>query len=105
LNHDNLTRALLKAQPKAFLDALLAGEQKAVTEGIHFINQLARLRRNPLDEVSEGTVFEWCAEDPASRFPVAAALVSVFALEDDQNPAAWTPIASRLVWRFIHVEG
>ena len=59
---------------------------------MHLINQSARLDRNPLDEVSEGALFEWCAEDPPIRFPTAAAVVSAFTPEANQNPVSWTPI-------------
>lgn len=96
-NHNQLLKALFKVQPKAVLDALLTGEQKAVAAGVHLIDQSAHLQGNPMDEVGEGTIFEWCANDPTIRFPAAAAVVSAFTLTADQNPGTWTPIASRLV--------
>jgi hypothetical protein len=50
-----------------------------------------------MDEVSEGTLFDWCAGDPISRYPAVASVVSVFTLGTDGNPTSWTPIAPRLV--------
>jgi hypothetical protein len=103
LDYGSLLNGLFKVQPKAVLDTLLTGEQKAIKAGVQLIDQSARFLRNPLDEVSEEALFEWCAEDPPNRFPAAAAVVSAFIFEDnktpgaDQNPVAWTPIASHLV--------
>jgi len=95
--HNHLLKALFKVQPKAVLGALLTGEPKAVAAAVHLIEQAAHLQGNPVDEASEAALFEWCAEDPSHRFPAAAAVVSAFTLTADQKPAAWTPIASRLV--------
>src|ERR1700747_3689453 len=50
-----------------------------------------------MDEVSEGALFQWCADDAISRYPAVASVVSVFTLRTDGNPTSWTPIASRLV--------
>jgi hypothetical protein len=103
-DHDKLLNGLFKAQPRAGLEALLTGEEKAIKAGVNLIDQAARIRSNPVDGVSEATLLEWCAEDPRIRFPAAAAVVSAFILEDDknpvadQNPVSWTPIASHLVY-------
>jgi hypothetical protein len=95
--HNQLLKALLKVQPRAVLDAFLTRDDKAVAAGAHFIQQSCQLQPNPMDEVSEGALFEWCADDPISRYPAVASVVSVFTLRTDGNPTSWTPIASRLV--------
>jgi hypothetical protein len=104
-DHNQLLRTLFKVQPKAALNALLTGEPKAVTAGTNLINQSTHLRDNPVDEITEGVLFEWCAEDREGRFPTAAAVVSAFSLTTDrklqitadESPRSWDPIVSRLV--------
>ena len=50
-----------------------------------------------MDAVSESTLFAWCGEDPATRFPLAASVVSAFTVSKEGNPASWAPITLRLV--------
>jgi hypothetical protein len=61
------------------------------------IEQASRKQPNPMDAVNKATLFAWCSENPAARFPVAASIVSAFAVSSDHNPVNWAPIASRLV--------
>ncbi len=96
-DHDKLLKTLFKIQPRAALDAFLTGDDKAIAAGKNIIEQAGNLRRSPLDEVSEATLFAWCGEAPAARFPVAASVVSAFTFSGDHHPTNWNPIASRLV--------
>lgn len=94
-DHSQLVQAIFKIQPRAALDAFLGG--KEITAGKRVIEQATQMRRNPLDEVSETTLFAWCAENPTVRFPLAASVVSAFRLSNDHNPTNWSPIALRIV--------
>lgn len=84
-------------QPRATLDALLTGDKQGILAGRHVIEQAGSFRKNPMDELSEAALFEWCNADPVVRFPLAASVVSAFIVSSDDNPVHWAPIASRLV--------
>lgn len=92
-----LLKTLFKAQPRATLDAFLTGDDKAIGAGRDLLTQLGDLHSNPVDELSEASLLQWCGEAPVTRFPIAASIISAFVLSNDQNPVNWTPIASRLV--------
>ena len=96
-DHDQLLRVLLKMQPLATLDALLTGDEKAVLAGRNLLEQAVRLDANPMDDLDEAAVFEWCAVDPSVRFPLIASTVSAFLFSNAKNTREWRPIASRLV--------
>jgi hypothetical protein len=96
-DHKELLQALFKIQPRAALDAFLTGYDEGNTANTNAIARTTYLRQNPLDQVSEAALFEWCGDDPARRFPAAASLVSGFTLSGDHNPSGWAPIALRLV--------
>lgn len=96
-DHNQLLKAVFKIQPRAALDALLTGDERSIEIGKHLVGQAGYLLTNPMDEISEGELFEWCDENPAIRFPTVASVVSAFTLSSDHNPAGWAPIASRLV--------
>ncbi len=96
-HHNQLVAALFKIQPRATLDAFLTGDEKAISAGQQVIEQAGHLRPNPMDELSEATLFEWCGSDPSVRFPLAASVVEAFTVSNDHNPVEWAPIASNLV--------
>ncbi|HZZ80963.1 MAG TPA: hypothetical protein VFE62_20850 [Gemmataceae bacterium] len=96
-DHNNLLRAIFKAQPRAALNALLTGDDKAISAGASLIRHSAELQPNPMDQISEDVLFNWCQEDPEQRFPAAALVVAAFTLSPEHNPVEWTPIAFRLV--------
>jgi hypothetical protein len=97
IDHNQTLKVLFKKQPKAMLDALLTGDEKAVKAGASLISQSNHLRQNQMDEVSEDLLFDWCFEDPANRLPALALLISAFTLAADYVPNSWTPLALRLV--------
>jgi hypothetical protein len=96
-DHKELLQALFKIQPRAALDAFLTGDDEENTPNRRTIARASYLHQNPLDQVSEAALFEWCGNDPTKRFPAVAAVVSGFTLSSDHNPSGWAPIASRLV--------
>jgi hypothetical protein len=95
--HNQLLKALFEIQPRATLDVFLTGDDKAIATGKRVIEQASGMQPNPVDAVSEVSLFAWCGENPAIRFPVAASVVSAFTVSRDGNLVNWAPIASRLV--------
>ena len=95
--HDNLLRALFKVQPKAALDTILGEGRKATESGIELISHSGHAGQDPLGEISEDALFEWCAEEPVKRFPLVAAIVPAFSLSVERTPTGWSSISLRLV--------
>src|SRR5205823_5477750 len=95
--HNEFLKAAFKIQPRATLDALLTGDDLLIAAGRRLIDQSAHLQPNPISEVSEGILFEWCSHDPLKRYTTIASVAPAFTVSADHNPVDWTPLASRLV--------
>ncbi len=97
--HDFL-EGLFMAQPLAALDALLGSDDGAV--GARIIRDARRTKINRgslLDSVPEGTLLDWCDGEPTTRYPQAAALVTISRQLEGTELLAWTKIADELLQR------
>jgi hypothetical protein len=92
-----LSRVCFKIQPRATLDGLLTGDQAGVSFGRRVIEQASQMAPSPFDEIDEAVLFDWCGQDPATRFPLAASLVPPLSNVKDHEPAPWSAAALRLV--------
>lgn len=98
--HDfgNVIRSLFQVQPLLSLDELFPKRAKSHSKALKMLESLERFEKRPLDVVSEETLFEWLAIDPASRFPLAAATVKLYEKKiDDEHPTKWAPLAIRVL--------
>jgi hypothetical protein len=94
--HDDLVKGVAKAQPLAVLDGFFDGDASLRKSGVRAIEDMTRLHRNPMDTVPDDVLIAWCEADPAIRYPVAAATVTLFRRPEEKAPLQWTP-AARLV--------
>lgn len=65
--YEDVLDAILEAQPRAALDAMLGGEEDEVR-----FNTFGWLRANPIRLVPDDVLFAWVDEDAARRLPLAA---------------------------------
>jgi hypothetical protein len=94
---DDLMKGLFKAQPVATLDALLEGGKNAKSDGIRLMQDFMGFGKNPIEDVPDQLIIDWCNEDPATRFPFSAAITVLFRRPDDKSPHVWTPLALRML--------
>ncbi len=92
-------QSLLKVQLVPVLDALFAGNDTDRHQGVQIVEEISGLHSNPLDAVQEGDLFEWCEQDPATRYPTIAAVVSIFHRTDEKAPLHWTSLALHVLDR------
>ena len=79
-------------QPRVFLDSVL--DNKDLAEHHHrrlFSNDFDR-NENPLNQISETLLIEWCEEDPAERYPLIASAIQVFTEDKSGGEAKWKDI-------------
>ncbi|MBN3815598.1 hypothetical protein G3N57_02815 [Paraburkholderia sp. Se-20369] len=91
-----LLKCLAKLQPRAMLDALFTGDETEVAAGARLITRTSLNHGNPLGDMSDESLLMWCSEEPASRYPLIAAVASVFEATIEHQPRNWRPLAARL---------
>lgn len=97
-HHSELLQALLSAQPLAALEGICGDDHESLTIGLNIMDQSSQLRRNALDSVPEAELLGWCDQQPAARYPAAAAAVTPFQPGDEGRPQ-WTSTARKLLDR------
>jgi hypothetical protein len=99
-SHNDLLKGMLKLQTGAVLDALFAGSNdKERRQGVRFLDQLRDVDGKILDGVGDEKVLDWCEREPEIRYPLAAAVVSVFEGPDVRGRRNWTKVALSLLER------
>lgn len=95
--HDDLLNGLFTAQPCAALDGLCGGGAKELDLGIRMLRD-AGDRKNPLAAVPEAELLRWCDQEPRSRYPALASVITVIEKVKDNSPR-WTSVALRFLER------
>jgi hypothetical protein len=94
--HDDLLEGLFSAQPIVALDELCSGDAKELQEGLRILHDL-RSRKNLLGVVSEAEILHWCDEQPATRYPALARVITISQRTGEVAPLRWTSIALRFL--------
>jgi hypothetical protein len=92
--HRELFASLMRVQPLTMLDELFSGSEIDRRSASRFLNMGTALRHQPLDQISDDTIIEWCQVQPDVRFQIMAGLVS---FRRAGGLPAWTNIALRLL--------
>jgi hypothetical protein len=61
------------------------------------LNVSSRLGENPLDTIADDIIIGWCDFDAKTRYPVAAAIVTLFKRPNDKAPYEWTSLTRQLL--------
>ncbi|HEY5236809.1 MAG TPA: hypothetical protein VIJ62_00390 [Rhizomicrobium sp.] len=96
-DHNQLLKALFRVQPAAALDAFFTGGAVEIALGSRILEEVSYLQPNPMDQIPQAGLIEWCQRDAVIRFPAIASSAAAFTLSADHNPSGWTPLASALV--------
>lgn len=92
-HHEYLIEGIFKVQPSAAMDGLFDSDKLKRKDGVRVLENLMHMRGNPLNGVPDDVVICWCEEDPAWRYPVAAAVVDLFQRPNEKDPLRWTSLA------------
>jgi hypothetical protein len=61
------------------------------------LNDPSRFGKNPMDTVADDIIIGWCDLDPKTRYPVAAAVVTLFKRPNDKAPYKWASLTRQLL--------
>jgi hypothetical protein len=92
--HDDLLCGLFRAQPTATLEALCGGDAQELERGLGILRHSGS-RKRPLAFVPEQELLQWCDQEPQTRYPAIAQVITSYQRKDDKSPPTWTNIALR----------
>jgi hypothetical protein len=95
--YDDLMTGLFKVHPEDVLDELASGSKKAQAGSVALIHEFTRHRKSPMDAVPDATLVAWCDQDPAARYPFAAAIATLYNQKNDESPDGWRDLARTLL--------
>ncbi len=93
-------KAVFRVQPIAALSALLQSPPDhgtAYPTILSMFEDFSELHRNPIGEVEDDIVLEWCARDPARNFAAAATSVSYSRTGPEGGGLIWTDLAQTML--------
>jgi hypothetical protein len=96
-DQDDLIKALFEVHPSIMLDELFSGAEESRKKSVRLLNDLNRFNRDTLDGVADQVILDWCAVDPETRYPIAAAGMPLFRRRSDKEPHAWTDLSGKLL--------
>lgn len=81
MDYHRLLDSIASTQPLVFLDFFINNEIVQTYHGIHIFST----NGNPLDNISEEEIINWCDLDPSIRYPQIVSVLNVFTEDDDQK--------------------
>lgn len=96
--HDQLLQALFKLQPRIALDVFFDkqnGEESKLS--VDDFDAPSDRRKNPLDEVPQALILDWCNERPTERYERLSQVISFYSNGD--GSLTWTPLAREMLRR------
>ena len=94
-HYPHVISSLFGAQPIPVLDTLFSGSDDDQERGLRLIREVSDLHTNPLDEIRDEELLDWCSQDPDLRCPTIAASATIF--EEKRHGVSWTPISLQLL--------
>jgi hypothetical protein len=91
--------ALLKADPRAVLDALCEGDGDDIERGLEIIGNAQRMKNGLFNALPQAVLMDWCDMDPAVRYPALAERVTISTNDDAAGEREWTALALLLIDR------
>ncbi len=94
---NDLMKGLLQVHPVAILDELFSGDAGSRKASAQVLSTLRRFRHPVLDVVPDEILLGWCDCDPALRYPLAAAVATLFKRPKEGEPHEWMPLTGKLL--------
>lgn len=97
MNYERLLSALAKTQPAAFLDGLFGAATNMKATFVREIVHDKASDSNPISNISDGTIIDWCEINPETRYPTIASQISPFKGGKREEELDWSPLALTMI--------
>lgn len=96
-DYTHLFESIARKQPRVFLDSFL---NNCGVSNYHIRRLFAddfELSTNPLPQIADEVIIDWCGSNPSTRYPAAATAITAFRQINKENQLEWTPLALTLI--------
>ena len=105
IDNPELLKKLARLQPKLFLDEFLGrGDVEDYQRHHKFFSGLFERYKNPLNQIPDDAVIEWCEENPRLRYPIVVSAVASFEKNSETGKYEWRPILNAILERAPDLE-
>ncbi|MEF3367374.1 hypothetical protein V3H18_12590 [Methylocystis sp. 9N] len=94
---DAFMKGLLQLHPVPILDELFSGDAESCQLSVEVLSSLRHLHHLVLDVVPDEVLLQWCDRDPALRYPLTAAVATLFRRPKAGESHEWTPLTPKLL--------
>ncbi len=97
MDYVRVFKVLSTKQPLAFLDGFLGDD-------IEFNHRIERAfyedlgySTNPLSNINDNVILEWCSSNSSKRYPMVAAVMQPYRVNEKSDEQEWTPLADNII--------
>ncbi len=100
MDYTHLLEGLARKQPQVFLETFLSDKEDINYQITRmFIDDLdySYHNTNPLSQIADNVIIDWCENNPSVRYPVAAASIVAYRQGGNENRLEWTPLSLTII--------
>lgn len=97
MDYTHLLECLARKQPQVFLETFLSDNEDPnyLITSMHI--DASDCIVNPLSQIADNVIIDWCENNPSARYPVAAASIVAYRQGENKNQLEWTPLSLAII--------
>jgi hypothetical protein len=103
-NIPGILKSLARSQPVVFLDIFLGIKDNGIHPRAWIFSYDLEQGNNPLNEISDGLLLDWCNVDPENRYPILSSTIHPFSKSTTVEGIIWKPIVNLIFERAPNLE-
>jgi hypothetical protein len=97
MDYTHLLEGLARKQPQVFLETFLSDNEGPNYRITHTYTEDSDRSANPLSQIADNVIIDWCENNPSARYPVAAASIVAYRQGENENRLEWTPLSLTII--------
>ncbi len=97
LDFNDLLLSIARKQPRVFLDCFIKSANDSNFNLKYIFTGDLERRANPLSEINDDLIIDWCEIDPSVRYPMIAPLIVSHNVDRKSNQFEWTKLALSII--------
>jgi hypothetical protein len=97
MDYPRLLCSLALNQPQVFLESLLGNNEISNYQLIRIFTDDLDHGVNPLSQIADNIIIDWCEKNPAARYPVVAASIVAYRKGENENQFEWVPLSLTII--------
>jgi hypothetical protein len=97
MDYPRLLCSLALTQPQVFLESFLGNNDITNYQLIRIFTDDLDHGVNPLSNIADNIIIDWCEKNPAARYPVVAASIVAYRIGENENQFEWVPLSLTII--------